>query len=345
MSPFKALIAKLIEAEGPMPLSDYMALCLGHPDYGYYQSKEPFGRGGDFITAPEISQMFGELIGAWIADLWTRQGKPQGAALVELGPGRGTLMSDIRRTLKSVPEWPRETPVHLVETSKRLRAQQKAAHPDANWFDSFEDVPRTGPLYIMANELFDALPIRQFIRRGDVWKERSVVNSAGALGLADTATSIPVAAPKEAEDGDIWELCQAGRTLMREIAHAIKTSGGAALVIDYGFTKHAFGDTVQAIEKARFGDPFENPGEADLTAHVNFAMLKETALEAGAAAHGPTTQGAFLLDLGLPLRARALGGPALRDAARLADPEAMGDLFKVLAVTPPGSPIPAGFGR
>lgn len=342
MTALKELIVAEIERSGPMPLDRYMALCLSHPEHGYYMSKEPFGLGGDFTTAPEISQMFGELIGLWVGDMWTRQGQPENTALVELGPGRGTLMADALRALQKVPAWTVGAP-HFVETSLRLRAVQKSAHAHATWHDTLSTLPSDGPLYVVANELFDALPIKQFEKTQSGWRERAIEADRDGLAFTHLPENAESNFPQNAAVGDIIEQCPAAQLLIGDLAHRILKQGGAALIIDYGFMDAKGGDSFQAVQKHRYTDPLAAPGEADLTAHVDFRALAATATSAGCAVHGPVTQGAFLGQLGMPIRARALGGPALRDAARLMDGDAMGILFKVIAITQPDSPAPAGF--
>lgn len=348
MTALKQQLRAIIAETGPMPLARYMAECLSHPIHGYYMKQDPLGASGDFTTAPEISQMFGELIGLWIGDIWARQGQPKHPALIELGPGRGTLMTDIKRALAKVPGWPAQTPVHFVESSPALRMVQKAAHPSAAWYDDIDAIGSTGTPYIIANELFDALPIHQFEKTPNGWRERYVVPSgADGLGLAALAsgpdiTPLIPSAFKAAEAGSVLELCPIGQTIAQQIAQRIETSGGAALMIDYGYGDAALGDSFQAVQGHRYCDPFDAPGDADLTAHVNFQMLKDVG-SAHCAVHGPMAQGAFLNALGLSIRAKALGGNAHKDAERLASPDQMGTLFKAISYTPHSSPAPAGF--
>lgn len=342
MTALKQLIFEEIEARGPMPLDRYMSLCLSHPQHGYYMSQEPFGRDGDFTTAPEISQMFGELIGLWVGDLWTRQGQPDGPLLVELGPGRGTLMADAKRALEKVPFWPARAP-YFVETSLRLRKAQAQLHKEATWHESIETLPVAGPLYVIANELFDALPIKQFEMTEIGWQERALVKNGDALTFSLIAPSSTHGLPSSANIADVAEQCPIGEQLCFDLASRLARQGGAALIIDYGFIGERGGDSFQAVRNHAYADPLAAPGEADVTAHVNFTALKAQALAAGCAVHGPTTQGAFLGQLGMPLRARALGGEALRAATRLMDGDAMGALFKVMSITAPNSPAPAGF--
>lgn len=348
MTVLKKQLRALIGETGPMPLAHYMAECLSHPVHGYYMKQDPLGAAGDFTTAPEISQMFGELIGLWIGDLWTRQGKPDSPTLIELGPGRGTLMTDVQRALAKVPGWPAQTPVHFVETSPALRLTQKAAHPAAMWHDDMEGLDVAGTPYILANELFDALPIRQFEKTADGWRERYVV----PFGVTDlTLAALPngpdicpliPAAFQTADIGSVLELCTIGQTIAQQIAQTVGQSGGAALIIDYGYVQAALGDSFQAMQNHSYCDPFAAPGDADLTAHVNFQMLREVGGE-HCAVHGPAPQGAFLSALGIGARAHTLGGEAVRDAERLAAPDQMGTLFKALAYTQHSSPAPAGF--
>ncbi|MGB5948415.1 MAG: SAM-dependent methyltransferase [Parvibaculum sp.] len=360
MTPLAEHLARLIRTTGPLPLSHYMALALGHPEHGYYMTRDPLGARGDFITAPEVSQMFGELLGLWIADTWFAQGRPSPFILCELGPGRGTLMADALRALRSVPGILDAARLHLVETSPALRAEQAARLPHATWHERFEGVP-PGPLFLIANEFFDALPISQFIRTEQGWCERHV---ALREGDGDAPAFMPVLAPvplasdavlppamRAAPAGSIAEISSASTAIAEAIAARIAAPGGAALVIDYGHARSAPGDTLQALRAHRFADPFEAPGEADITAHVDFEELAHAARRGGAAAHGPVEQGAFLKALGIEARAAALKSRATPKQAhdidsalrRLTASEEMGSLFKVLALTPTDAPSPAGF--
>jgi len=355
MTELEREIREMIAAEGPIPVSRYMALCLGHPRLGYYMTRDPIGMAGDFVTAPEISQMFGELVGLWAAQTWMDLGSPAPFALVELGPGRGTLMADALRAARIAPGFLEAARVHLVETSPVLRAKQAATLagvPEGKlfWHARLEDVPEM-PLVAIGNEFFDALPVRQLVRDRGAWRERMVgLDAKGALafGLApDPDPSIAWDAP----EGAVLEIAAAGAAVMTTLAARIVAAGGAALAIDYGHARTGFADTLQAIRRHAFADPLEDPGEADVTVHVDFAQLARAAREAGAAVHGPVTQGAFLAALGIAARARAL---ASRASARQAEEigaalqrlvgerdEDMGVLFKALAVTHPrlaGSP-------
>lgn len=328
---------------GPMSLADYMAECLHDPEFGYYATRDPLGTAGDFITAPEVSQMFGELIGLWLAQMWMDQGRPA-CALVELGPGRGALMADIMRATRGVPGFHAATSVHLVEASPVLRAAQAATLKDytPTFHDSLADVPE-GPILLIANEFFDALPIRQFQKSdaGD-WQERQIGAADGSLiwGLAPPA-------PLEARDafapGMIVETCAPAEATAEEIGRRLH-QGGAALIVDYG-DWHSTGDTFQALKDHAYTDPLEAPGAADLTAHVAFEPI---ARASGAIASALTPQGVFLERLGITARAqtlaKSLSGSALtahiQAHRRLTHPDEMGTLFKVLALTAPGTPPP-----
>jgi len=346
MTALKAMLVELIKEAGPMPMPRYMAECLSHPAHGFYMKQDPFGADAHFTTAPEVSQMFGELIGLWIGDLWTRQGTPKKPALIELGPGRGTLMADITRALKKVPQWPADTPIHFVEISPALKKEQATRHPQARWHRDISSIDHGGPIYCVANEFFDALPIRQFERTSSGWRERFVVltdekDFALAPRGPDVSGLIPTAF-SDAQIGSVIEHCGPAGSIAEMLAVMISERGGAALFIDYGYNEDALGESFQAVQNHQYVDPFAAPGDADLTAHVNFSAIKQAA-QPRCAVHGPTTQGAFLTQLGLFMRAQALGQRALEDANRLAADKEMGTLFKVLALTPTDGIAPAGF--
>lgn len=345
---FKQQLIQIMLETGPMPLDRYMAECLSHPVHGYYIKQDPFGAHGDFTTAPEISQMFGELIGLWIGDLWTRQGKPKNPGLIELGPGRGTLMADIQRALAKVTGWPKDAPIRFIETSPALRKAQEKRHPSATWYRDFGSLPRRGPAYIIANELFDALPIKQFEKTSNGWRERYVVPAGTQLALAalETGPDVSPLIPQEfkhAPTGSVLELCPLGRTIAEQMGHYVTQKGGAALMIDYGYESASLGDSFQAVADHSYVSPLDAPGNADLTAHVDFGMLTASGQSAGCDVYGPVTQGSFLNGLGLGIRAKSLGQSAMEDAKRLADPGQMGTLFKAIAFAPKGSVPPAGF--
>jgi SAM-dependent MidA family methyltransferase len=347
-----ALLAEIrdrIALEGPMNVERYMALCLSHPVHGYYINRDPLGTGGDFTTAPEISQMFGELIGLWAAQVWSDMGAPAALRLVELGPGRGTLMRDALRAARVLPPFAAAVRVHLVETSPVLRARQRdtLAGTEVAWHDRLEDVP-DGPAIVIANEFFDALPVRQFVRADGVWRERLVgLTDDGALafGLApDPERAIDRPGP----EGAVLEWPAIGLSIARTLAERLASGGGAALVVDYGHLDTAFGDTLQAVRGHAFADPLAAPGETDLTTHVDFAALARAARAGGAGTHGPTTQGKFLRALGIEARAAVLkrrATPAQAQAvdaalARLVGGEAdeMGELFKAVGFAHPALP-------
>jgi NADH dehydrogenase [ubiquinone] 1 alpha subcomplex assembly factor 7 len=379
VSPLKTELVALIRDEGPLPISRYMALCLGHPLHGYYMTRDPFGADGDFTTAPEISQMFGELIGLWAANVWRAMGSPGNVRLVELGPGRGTLMADMLRAAKVPPGFREALSVHLVETSPVLRAAQAqvlagkvlSRRAGPLWHDRIETA-LDGPVIVVANEFLDALPLDQFVMTADGWRERLVgLDEQGelAFGLAGEAAGVeprparaPIPDPSRQQAGErepvvpigsVLEHPQAALDIVSSIAGHLGRQDGAALFIDYGSTRSGFGDTLQAMRKHAFIGPLAEPGEADLTVHVDFAKMAQAGLRAGAACHGPATQRDFLLALGLAERAEALRSRATPEqaasiaaaAARLTDPTAtgMGHLFKVMALSHPGLPPLPGF--
>ena len=351
MTPLTPILLAQIAREGPMTLADYMTACLHHPQHGYYSTRDPLGAGGDFTTAPEISQMFGELLGLSLAQAWMDQGAPAGAVLAELGPGRGTLMADILRATRSVPGFHASTRLCLVEASPALRAVQrdKLAGHDPQFFASVGDLP-SGPLFLVANEFFDALPIRAFQRSPTGWDEWRVgaPEDRLVLGRHPMGEIAALAEPfATSEPGDVVELCPAGEAISAEIGRRIAGEGGAALIIDYGATDRRE-PSFQAVRRHQKVDPLDYPGDSDLTAHVSFDAL----LRASAPAHGfgPTEQGLFLERLGLSARAdvlaRSLAGDALsahRQAQRrLTDEAEMGSLFKVIGLVPNGIQPPPG---
>jgi SAM-dependent MidA family methyltransferase len=305
----------------------------------YYAARDPFS---DFTTAPEISQVFGELIGAWAAVVWQQMGAPAPVLLAEAGPGRGTLMADVLRAIAQVmPAFRAALRVHFIETSARLRAAQAQRVPDAAWHDAVEDLPRA-PLLFIANEFFDTLPIRQFVRRGSDWMERYVYSGKFIESACADAPAL------HAHDGEIVEVCDAARSLAASLGARIGADGGAALIIDYGPERSTPGDSLQALRHGRPADPLAEPGTADLTAHVDFQAIGEAAR---VAQHGPVPQGVFLTRLGLYPRTHALAGtqPPARAAAiieaarRLAEPALMGRLFKAMVLCHPSLPTPPGF--
>jgi NADH dehydrogenase [ubiquinone] 1 alpha subcomplex assembly factor 7 len=344
------LIARRIALTGPISLSDFMAEALGHPRLGYYRTALPVGAAGDFTTAPEISQMFGELLGAWLAERWLAMGSPSPVRLVELGPGRGTLMADALRATRGVPGFHAALDLHLVEINDQLRALQAQALAAfmPSWHTRFDDVPE-GPLLLVANEFFDALPVRQFERTARGWTERMVgLADDGSLRLALAPGVTPYAAAlPDAPVGAQAEISEAGRALAAAIGARLGRHGGWALIVDYG-RDGALGASLQAVRAHRGADILDRPGETDLSAHVDFAALGAAA---GRPTFGPAGQGDFLRRLGIERRAQALkvhasvSQRAAIDAAsaRLIAPGQMGTLFRVLAVGDDRSAAPAGF--
>lgn len=361
MNPLGHLLRRLIREQGPIDIGRYMALALAHPQHGYYTSRDPLGSAGDFITAPEISQLFGELVGLALAQAWVEAGRPRPVLLAELGPGRGTLMADALRAARVVPGFVDAAELHLVEASPVLRARQasllRAYTP--RWQASLQGVPETAPLLLVANEFFDVLPLRQFVRDAGRWHERLVTVDDADDALRFTLSPYPAPAgwldgAEQASDGAVLEVAPAREALAQELGRRLAAQGGLALVIDYGEAAtggDAFADTFQAVRGHKSADPLAQPGEADLTAHVDFAALARASRLGGAAAYGPVEQGTFLRRLGLDLRLERLlrsATPAQADllkagAERLTAPEEMGRLFKALALTAPGAPVPPGF--
>lgn len=359
-------IRTIIETEGPIGFDRFMQLCLGHPRLGYYITRDPFGGDGDFTTAPEISQMFGELIGLWAAETWTRQPIKEPMRLVELGPGRGTLMADALRACRVAPDFLSSIEeICLVETSPILRAKQEeklqGCGVPVRWFDSLAEI-LPGPAIYIANEFFDALPVRHFIRVDEGWCEKLVSVDDDGNFFAGLAPEPEPLIRADAPVGSILEIGAESHKLAAELSARVARRGGAALIIDYGHTETSFGETVQALRRHRGVDPLTDPGECDITAHVDFASLKRAAIASGAAAYGPVTQADFLKRLGVVQRAQALRANANpeqaanveRELRRLTSTDrevgaggkmvpGMGELFKVLAIQPTQAPPPPGF--
>ncbi len=332
-----------IRHNGPMDMAAFMGLAAGH----YYSHTQPFGAGGDFITAPEISQMFGELLGAWAADLWLQMGQPPSVTLAECGPGRGTLMADALRATKGVPGFHAALDIHLIETSAALQEQQAQALKgyDVAWRKDLSAVPDESPLILLANEFLDALPVRQFQVKGGEWHERVVgLGDEEELEIGLTASAAPEWPIRE---GAVAEVSPAREQFARDVAARLARQGGAALFVDYGY-EAGYGDTLQAVKAHEYCDILAHIGQADITAHVDFAALAQAA--EGATAHGPVTQGAFLQALGIGPRAAALKQKASAAQAqeidtalhRLTAQDEMGALFKAMAFSD-GKLQPAGF--
>jgi NADH dehydrogenase [ubiquinone] 1 alpha subcomplex assembly factor 7 len=340
-------LAKQIEASGPISVAEYMRSANSE----YYAKGDPLGAAGDFITAPEISQIFGELVGLWLTDMWLRNNCPADCHLVELGPGRGTLMADI---LRSAAKFDFAPTVHFVETSETLRALQLAAVPGAIHHDTIETLPETGTLLIIANEFFDALPVRQFVATYAGWRERVVARDRGEKfiampGLQAVDPLVP-AEFRNAPAPAIYETSPQASGIMYELAGQLANQGGVLLIIDYGYTEPGLGDTLQAMKGHQMVDAFENPGQYDLTAHVNFLELANLARMRNLRVSGPVEQGGWLQSLGIDARSNALSVASPERAEdikrmrnRLVEPAQMGSLFKVLAVSSDNWPAPEGF--
>ncbi|HTO40561.1 MAG TPA: SAM-dependent methyltransferase [Rhizomicrobium sp.] len=358
MNPLGKKIARLIEAQGPIPVSQFLMLALHDRDHGVYASRNAIGREGDFTTAPEISQMFGELLGLWLLEVWRQQGAPKKIRLVELGPGRGTLMRDVLRAARLDSTFLAALEIVLVEASPTLKEVQAQVLKDApapvRWATTVGAVLDGPPLYLLANEFFDALPLRQFVKTDSGWHERMVVADGDTLAFALAPMALPGLAVPEArgpaEIGAIYEVSPASTALAEDIAAHIAGQGGAALIVDYGYAGGGFGETLQAIAKHTFAPILDAPGTADLSAHVDFAALGDAVRRGGAQSFGPIGQGALLEALGITQRTAALAAknPAQQASIqaafqRLTAADQMGVLFKALAILPPTAPPPPGF--
>ncbi len=358
LSPIETEIRRLIARAGPMPVAQYMSLCLTHPVHGYYVTRDPIGARGDFVTAPEVSQMFGELIGLWAIAVWRLMGAPENVRLVELGPGRGTMLRDALRAAQVAPDFRKAIVVHLVEISPALEQAQRQALAGSgvpmHWHRAIEDVP-DGPFIVVANEFVDALPVHQMVKQPDGWHERVIgFDSVGNFVFGIASDAIPrfdrLLAPKlrAAPAGSIFEW-RADTTAM-ELGRHVRQNG-AALVIDYGHAESELGDTLQSIGGHAFADPLAAPGSVDITAHVDFAAFGQAAESMGAAVHGPIEQGEFLRRLGIEARADALKANASSEQAAEIDVAlarltqggrtGMGEMFKAMALADPKlGPLP-----
>ncbi len=353
------IIKTSIRERGFMTTADYMALCLGHPKHGYYMTRDPFGVNGDFVTAPEISQMFGEMIGLWCADLWIKMGRPTPFALVELGPGRGTLMEDVLRTTRAMEGFHATKQLYLMEMSPVLQSaqRQKLAGYNPEWIVDIAQIPEGMPVIIVANEFLDALPVRQMLRENNRWYERVLVlDKNDTLGFAKKEADLrmveglPPQITGAREDG-LFEMSPVLNHVVKSVGILLQKQKGVALFLDYGHAKSAYGETLQAVKNHEYVPIFDTPGMADLTAHVDFENLGKIAQGQGMAVHGPTTQGAFLKELGIEVRAERLKAHATQDQRadldsglkRLIDTDQMGTLFKVLALCDDPNMEIAGF--
>lgn len=344
-TPLQTRISKHIRSSGPLPLAEYMHWCMADPKDGYYANQTAIGAKGDFITAPEISQMFGEMLGIWAVETWELLGRPSRFNLVELGPGKGSLMQDLLRIGNAVPDFLKATEIQMIETSEKLIETQKqnlSEYKNISWHQSIQDIPDQ-PTLIIANEFLDVLPIRQYIKTGDEWREHAIsvdendnlvwTLGAGILNLEN----LPENAASEPE-GAIFEISTIREAFIANTSDLLRQNKGAALFIDYGHGKTACGDTVQAMRAHGFTDILKEPGLADLTSHVDFGALTQIAKSAGMNVSPLAKQGEFLLAKGLIERAGQLGhncSPEIQEqltqqAERLALPEEMGDLFKIL---------------
>jgi len=344
----KDILIERIRTVGPMRVSDYMSECLMHPTHGYYATRDPFGVKGDFTTAPEMTQMFGELIGLSLAQAWMDQGAPASFVLAEIGPGRGTLMADLLRATNKIPGFHAALDLHLIEASPALRAKQRELLGEATWHDDVSTLPEA-PLFLIANEFFDALPVRQFIRDGDFWRERLIgfENAQMCFGMGAAADQ-PMLRHRleDTEDGMLVEICEAMPQIVQTIGARIQDHGGTALIIDYGDWRSQ-GDTMQAIKDHQEVDVLDIPGDCDLTAHVDFEMLCAATPSRFSRV---TAQGVFLERLGITTRAQNLAEQMepvqieqhIAAHRRLTHPDEMGNLFKVVALYPDGQTPPAG---
>lgn len=356
----KTVLTSLIQSEGPLSVARYMEEALSHPTYGYYKRKDPFGIAGDFITAPEISQIFGELLGIWCAVVWQSMGSPSPFMLVEIGPGRGTLMRDMLRGTRHVTGFHQAMEVHLIETSPHLVGLQQRMLKDEPircfWHTDITYLPEK-PLVLVANELFDALPVYQYVKTEQGWREKRVgLDAAGELVFALSPMPTPMAERLNKEhghvpEGSVFELCPAGINLMRDIALRVKEQRGAALIVDYGYDCYGYKNTLQALKKHQYHPVLETPGEADVTAHVDFLSLIDAADCCEVDVYGAIPQSTLLSRLGIELRAKALLDRAdanqqqeiVSSVKRLMAPEEMGILFKAIAVVAPGMSAPPAF--
>ena len=354
-------IRRRIRAEGPLSVAAYMAMALHDPDDGYYARREPIGAQGDFITAPEVSQVFGELIGLWCAVVWDELGRPDPVILAELGPGRGVLIGDLLRAAARVPDFRRALRLHLVEVSAPLRAEQerRLAQFAPIWVSRSDDLP-DGPMLLVANEFLDALPVRQFVRRGPDWSERLVaLDGEDRFVFVEGPPSpvarllVPEALRDTAAQGAVVEICPAALVLAAALGARFSDQPGAALFIDYGYLSSPPGPTLRALHRHRAVSELAAPGTADVSVHVDFAAFTQAARAGGAEVYGPVPQGRLLATLGARERIAALGARATPSqqraldsgVERLLDPGGMGTLFKAVALVSPGLATPPGFER
>jgi NADH dehydrogenase [ubiquinone] 1 alpha subcomplex assembly factor 7 len=373
MTALPTILCELIAREGPMTLERYMDLALQHPEHGYYRNRDPLGKEGDFITAPEVSQVFGELLGLWCADVWHQMGKPDPFMLLELGPGRGTMMQDALRATAKIAGFHEAMRLHLLECNAELRRQQQerlAAHKPVH-LDDLSQLPPL-PMIALANEFFDTMPIRQFVKTKDGWRERLVDVQDGALTFGEGEVAVNVLETIEnvmqdvrvspanvvrlhgEPDGElqpVYEISPLSLYFAQRLSAHVVRHGGAGLIVDYGYTAPPGTETLQAVKRHHFVGVFESPGETDLTAYVDFSALRLIAGHEGARVAGPVVQGEFLRSLGAELRAMQLKHNAAPEQtksidealSRLIDPAQMGQMFKAMAVCSPQLREVAGF--
>jgi SAM-dependent MidA family methyltransferase len=340
MNPLDKLIQQQIAQHGAMDVGQFMAMALGHPEHGYYMKQDPFGRSGDFVTAPEVSQMFGEILGDWAAHSWMQMGTPSECILLECGPGRGTLMADMMRATRNVPGFHEACSVHLLEMSPALKAKQaeRLGAYEPQWHDNLQSLPEGVPIITVANEFLDALPFRQLIYSGG-WQER-VIDVQDDAFVFSTRPCPKVLWPQfgKPKEGDMYEFSMPRRSFIEQLSARMVETNGAAIFIDYGHGRSAFGDTFQAIKGHEYADVLDNVGDADLTSHVDFEPLYAIAEKVGVHFQPMMEQGAFLKALGIDARAAYLSGKANeeqgmkieKDLHRLTDRDEMGSVFKVM---------------
>ena len=359
MNPLEKIIQKKVKEKGPIALSEYMSLALTHPLYGYHMKKDPLGRNGDFITAPEISQVFGELIGLWAASTWKQMSKPQLTHLIECGPGRGTLMGDFLRATKLMANFRSTINLHLLETSPVLKKRQQGLLKTSSpaWHKNMRTVP-PGPTILIANEFLDSLPVQQVMKTTNGWVERLIGLKNDKLVFVEgkpikTEQLISWNIPINAKVGAIFEISHSNIEFAEQVCTRLDYNSGYALIIDYGYWESNGMETFQGVRKHSFADPMACPGDIDLTTHVNFGVLASYVRDRGHTAAGPISQATFLKRLGVRERTKLLirNAPQTKAAQiaagteRLTDPKQMGKLFKAMVIMRNGSPLPAGFER
>ncbi len=349
--PLLEKLLQQIDAEGPITVAEYMSACLLDPEFGYYNRREPFGVKGDFTTSPEISQMFGELVGLWCFEQWRRCGSPGDAIVLELGPGRGTLMADALRAIESATGEPQPFAVFLLEASETLRHKQRASlsNRSVTWLDQLEQLPQDAPVFVIANEFLDAIPVRQFVATTKGWRERMVTAHDNRLGWAvgESRGCVVHGVAECTSFGSIAEFSPDRDQLVRKLATQIGRTGGALLIVDFTAPDMPLGDSLQAVQAHGYFDRLAAPGECDLASAVDFCALRKAAEVAGVEVYGPVSQQHFLTSIGIAERTATLTSSgahgAVQEHARLVSPDGMGEEFQVLSVVPAGHGVPDGF--